>query len=168
MATGNSTLQLTSDPTFRGRVMALWAVTFSGSTPIGAPIVGAVSEFASPRAGLALGALACVLAAALGAAAVTRTPPERAPPPPFGPDGLDRLPAARGAVTRQADLTYVLRSASPVPRCLAASCTGSTGADPNPLSDRLGDRAGVSETRFVDNDDVHSELLGRSCGSLSA
>lgn len=75
MATGNSTLQLTSDPTFRGRVMALWAVTFSGSTPIGAPIVGAVSEFASPRAGLALGALACVLAAALGAAAVTRTPP---------------------------------------------------------------------------------------------
>jgi MFS family permease len=75
MATGNSTLQLTSDPRFRGRVMALWAVTFSGSTPIGAPIIGAVSEFASPRAGLALGGLACLLAAALGAAAVTRTPP---------------------------------------------------------------------------------------------
>jgi MFS family permease len=81
MATGNSTLQLTSDPSFRGRVMALWAVTFSGSTPIGAPIIGAVSEFASPRAGLALGALACLLAAALGAAAVTRTPPgERSHP----------------------------------------------------------------------------------------
>jgi MFS family permease len=75
MATGNSTLQLTSDPSFRGRVMALWTVTFSGSTPIGAPIVGAVSEFASPRAGLALGALACLFAAALGAAAVTHTPP---------------------------------------------------------------------------------------------
>ena len=52
MATGNSTMQLTTDPSFRGRVMALWAVTFSGSTPIGAPIIGAVSEFASPRAGL--------------------------------------------------------------------------------------------------------------------
>ena len=75
MATGNSTLQLTTDPSFRGRVMALWAVTFSGSTPIGAPIIGAVSEFASPRAGLALGGFACFLAAALGAAAVTRTPP---------------------------------------------------------------------------------------------
>ena len=75
MATGNSTLQLTSDPSFRGRVMALWTVTFSGTTPIGGPIVGAVSEFASPRAALALGAVACLLAAALGTAAVTRTPP---------------------------------------------------------------------------------------------
>lgn len=87
MATGNSTLQLTSDPSFRGRVMALWSVTFSGSTPIGGPIVGAVCEFASPRAGLALGAGACLLAAALGAAAVTRTPPgERRHPHPVQMD----------------------------------------------------------------------------------
>jgi MFS family permease len=75
MATGNSTLQLTSDPSFRGRVMALWSVTFSGSTPIGGPIVGAVCEFVSPRAGLGLGAVACLLAAAIGAMAVTRMPP---------------------------------------------------------------------------------------------
>jgi len=87
MATGNSTLQLTSDPSFRGRVMALWSVTFSGSTPIGGPIVGVVCEFASPRAGLALGAAACLLAAALGAAAVTRTPPrERRHPHPVQMD----------------------------------------------------------------------------------
>ncbi|MHB1838084.1 MAG: MFS transporter, partial [Solirubrobacteraceae bacterium] len=69
MATGNSTLQLSSDPSFRGRVMALWAVTFQGSTPIGGPLVGAVSEYASPRFGLALGGVACLLAAALGAVA---------------------------------------------------------------------------------------------------
>ena len=83
MATGNSTLQLTSEPSFRGRVMALWSVTFLGSTPIGGPIVGAVSEYASPRAGLALGALACLLAAGLGVAALRRTPPgeRRAPRP---------------------------------------------------------------------------------------
>lgn len=83
MATGNSTLQLTSDPSLRGRVMALWAVTFQGSTPIGGPIIGAVSEYASPRFGLALGALACLLGAALGAAALRRIPPEerRAPHP---------------------------------------------------------------------------------------
>src|ERR1019366_6496074 len=81
MATGNSTLQLTSDPSFRGRVMALRAVTFQGSTPIGGPIIGAVSEYASPRFGLALGALACLLGAALGAAALRRTPPsERSAP----------------------------------------------------------------------------------------
>jgi MFS family permease len=75
MATGNSTLQLTSDPSFRGRVMALWAVTFQGSTPIGGPIVGFVSQHSSPRAGLILGGLACLVAAALGATALRHTPP---------------------------------------------------------------------------------------------
>ena len=38
MATGTTTLQLTADPQFRGRVMALWPVTFTGGTPIGGPI----------------------------------------------------------------------------------------------------------------------------------
>ena len=52
----------------RGRVMALWAVAFLGSTPIGGPIAGAVSEAFGGRGGLALGAVSCVLAAALGAA----------------------------------------------------------------------------------------------------
>ena len=55
LATGNTTLQLTSEPAFRGRVMALWTMAFLGSTPIGAPIIGAISEYASPRAGLLLG-----------------------------------------------------------------------------------------------------------------
>lgn len=84
LATGNSTLQLTSDASYRGRVMALWSVTFLGSTPIGGPIVGAVSEHLGPRAGLALGGVACLAAAALGAAALRRmAPSERfAPRPP--------------------------------------------------------------------------------------
>jgi len=69
MATGNSTLQLTTDPLFRGRVMALWAVMFQGTTPIGGPIIGVVAQHASPRAALALGGVACLLAAGLGAAA---------------------------------------------------------------------------------------------------
>ena len=87
MATGNSTLQLTSDPSFRGRVMALWSVTFQGSTPIGGPIIGAVSEYASPRFGLALGALACVVAAAVGASVLRRAPPgERHAPQPVQMD----------------------------------------------------------------------------------
>lgn len=77
MATGNSTLQLTSDPVFRGRVMALWAVTFQGSTPIGGPLIGFVSQHTSPRGGLLLGALSCLLAAALGAATTVHTPPGR-------------------------------------------------------------------------------------------
>jgi MFS family permease len=78
LATGNTTLQLTSDPRFRGRVMALWAVAFLGSTPIGAPIAGAVSDAAGARGGLALGAAACFAAAAIGALAVLRTRREAA------------------------------------------------------------------------------------------
>ena len=38
----NATLQLRAAPEMRGRVMALWFVSFQGSTPIGGPIVGAV------------------------------------------------------------------------------------------------------------------------------
>ncbi len=66
LATGNSTLQLRADPQMRGRVMALWAVAFLGSTPIGGPVAGYVSETLGARAGLAMGALACFGAAALG------------------------------------------------------------------------------------------------------
>lgn len=72
LATGNTTLQLTSDPRFRGRVMALWAVAFLGSTPIGAPIIGAVSDAAGARGGLAVGAAACFVAAGIGSLALAR------------------------------------------------------------------------------------------------
>ena len=66
-ATGNSTLQVNSDPALRGRVMALYGMVFMGTTPIGAPIVGFISERFGPRAGLAMGGVAILLAlAALG------------------------------------------------------------------------------------------------------
>jgi predicted MFS family arabinose efflux permease len=67
----NSTLQLAVEPEMRGRVMALYSVVFLGSTPIGAPIVGALSEWVGPRAGLLLGATAA-LTAALAAYVVLR------------------------------------------------------------------------------------------------
>ena len=63
-ATSNSTLQVNTDPALRGRVMALYSVVFMGTTPIGAPIVGLVSQAAGPRAGLALGGAAVLLAVA--------------------------------------------------------------------------------------------------------
>ncbi len=59
----NSSLQLAVEPEMRGRVMALYSVVFLGSTPIGAPIAGALSELAGPRAGLMLGAVAALTAA---------------------------------------------------------------------------------------------------------
>jgi MFS family permease len=75
MATGNSTLQLASEPTMRGRVMSLWFVAFQGSTPIGGPIVGWVIAHTGPRAGLGVGALTCILVALLGFAALRRLSP---------------------------------------------------------------------------------------------
>ena len=61
----NSALQIAVDPVLRGRVMALYSVVFLGSTPIGAPLVGWLAQIAGPRAGLALGATAALVAAAL-------------------------------------------------------------------------------------------------------
>lgn len=72
LSKGNSTLQLEAAPHMRGRVMALWVVASLGSTPIGGPVVGAVSEHFGGRAGLMLGAAACLVAAAMGALAVRR------------------------------------------------------------------------------------------------
>jgi predicted MFS family arabinose efflux permease len=53
--------QTRADPQYRGRVAALFAVAFLGSTPIGGPIVGAVSQWFGARAGLVLGGVAAVL-----------------------------------------------------------------------------------------------------------
>ena len=64
---GNSTLQLESTPQMRGRVMSFWSVAFLGSTAIGGPIVGWIAEVAGARWGLALGGIAALIAAILGA-----------------------------------------------------------------------------------------------------
>jgi MFS family permease len=66
LATGNTTLQLEAAPTMRGRVMALWAVAFMGSTPVGGPVIGWVVAVAGARIGLGVGAMSAFLAAAIG------------------------------------------------------------------------------------------------------
>jgi len=62
----NSSLQLAADPPMRGRVMALYSIVFLGSTPIGGPLAGWLSQSIDPRAALVLTG-AAGLAAALGA-----------------------------------------------------------------------------------------------------
>ena len=66
LTTGNATIQLASEPRYRGWVTALWSTALVGSTPIGAPVVGALSDVAGPRYALALGAVACLGAGAIG------------------------------------------------------------------------------------------------------
>jgi MFS family permease len=72
MATGNSTLQLEAKPSMRGRVMALWAVAFMGSTPIGGPLIGWVVEVAGARVGVAVGGASCLVAAGIGLFVIRR------------------------------------------------------------------------------------------------
>jgi MFS family permease len=66
LTTGNATIQLASDPEYRGRVSALWSMALVGSTPIGSPVIGAVSDVASPGYALGLGAAACLAAVIVG------------------------------------------------------------------------------------------------------
>ena len=72
MTTSTAIVQLRAAPEYRGRVLALQAMVFLGSTPIGGPIVGWISDTAGPRAGIALGGLACLAAAAWGHRVLTR------------------------------------------------------------------------------------------------
>lgn len=65
VSTANSTLQLSSSDAMRGRVMALYAVVFLGSTPIGSPLVGWIAQSWGPRAGFLVGGIATIVAAAV-------------------------------------------------------------------------------------------------------
>ena len=63
--TANSTVQLSTDPAMRGRVMAIFLAISVGGTPLGAPIVGWVADVCGPRWALGIGATSGVLAAAV-------------------------------------------------------------------------------------------------------
>jgi MFS family permease len=64
--TANGTVQLSTEPHMRGRVMAIFMAIALGGTPLGAPIVGYVADTFGPRWGLGVGALAGLLAAGVG------------------------------------------------------------------------------------------------------
>ncbi|AWN24085.1 MFS transporter [Deinococcus irradiatisoli] len=64
--TANSSMQLSTDPAMRGRVVAILMAVIMGGTPLGAPIVGWVADTLGPRWALGVGALAGVLAALVG------------------------------------------------------------------------------------------------------
>jgi MFS family permease len=71
-AMANGVLQTETAPEMRGRVMALFSVAFLGSTPIGGPIVGWVSEQLGPRAGFWLGGIATLAVTTAAIFAVRR------------------------------------------------------------------------------------------------
>ncbi|MFJ7260922.1 MFS transporter [Streptomyces globosus] len=70
--TANAGVQTACDPEMRGRVMALFMMVFSGGTPIGAPLVGWVTDTYGVRTGMAAGGLVSLAAAAAIGAVLSR------------------------------------------------------------------------------------------------
>ena len=71
-ASVNSYLQLEVRPDMRGRVMALYSIVFLGSTPIGGPIAGWLSEAFDPRVALVLAGVSGLSAAWAARTALAR------------------------------------------------------------------------------------------------
>ncbi|GGV51913.1 MFS transporter [Streptomyces griseoflavus] len=63
--TTNTSLQMATDPVMRGRVMALYMMVFLGGAPVGAPIVGWITDTYGARVGFAAGGAVAVAAASV-------------------------------------------------------------------------------------------------------
>ena len=66
ISAGNGITQQESPPDMRGRLLALTAVAFLGSTPIGGPITGAIGDHIGAEWALAYGSVIAVVTAARG------------------------------------------------------------------------------------------------------
>lgn len=74
MTSSTALVQTRAGADMRGRVLALQSMVFLGSTPIGGPLLGAVCEVFGARAGLLVGGVGALGAAAFGFWAVRRLP----------------------------------------------------------------------------------------------
>jgi MFS family permease len=68
----NSLMQLSTEPSMRGRVMAIRLAIALGCTPIGSPIVGWVADRFGPRWALGIGAASGIAAAIVGLRYLTK------------------------------------------------------------------------------------------------
>ena len=81
-STAKTTMQLAARPEMRGRVMALWALAWGGSTVIGGPLVGWAAQQLGSRWGLLVGGIPTII---LGAVLLPTTRRVEHPDRPNGP-----------------------------------------------------------------------------------
>lgn len=67
ISSANAAVQISTEPQFRGRVMAIYSMIFLGTTPIGAPLVGWIGEQWGARWAMGIGAVASILTALIAA-----------------------------------------------------------------------------------------------------
>ena len=72
MTSANAAIQMTSSPSMRGRVSALYVMIFLGGTPFGAPFIGWIGEEYGARWTLILGGLVSVVGIAISALVYAR------------------------------------------------------------------------------------------------
>ncbi len=109
----------------RGRVMALYSVVFLGSTPIGGPITGWLSQSIDPRAALVLAGASGVIAAIGARAAFQRA-------------------AAPATAVRDGERPHAGRSHSAGARTRRPLAPAAGAVDGRPACDRVPDRVSGS------------------------
>ncbi|MBF0689101.1 MAG: MFS transporter [Cellulomonas sp.] len=61
MTAANTSIQMSTDPKMRGRVMSLYMIVFLGATPVGSPIVGWIGETFGARWSIGVGSISALL-----------------------------------------------------------------------------------------------------------
>ena len=61
MTAANTSIQMSTDPAMRGRVMALYMMVFLGATPVGSPVVGWIGETFGARWAVGVGSITALL-----------------------------------------------------------------------------------------------------------
>lgn len=79
MTSSTAIVQMRASPEMRGRVLALQAIVFLGSTPVGGPILGGICQLFGARMGFVVGAVACFTAALWGRTVTRRIAARPAP-----------------------------------------------------------------------------------------
>ena len=95
-----TTLQLAAKPEMRGRVMALWALAWLGSTPVGGPIVGWAGQAIGARWALVIGGVAALACGVLALPSLTRIDRRAAAPPPPAPARASHAGASHAGASR--------------------------------------------------------------------
>jgi len=95
-------VQTKAAPEMRGRVLALQAMLFLGSTPVGGPIVGYIAEEYGARWSIALGAAAAIGAGLWGRAAMRGVPTTDG-------TGYVAVPGSNGQEARERELDTAIQ-----------------------------------------------------------